>query len=69
VLEIVERLCTHIAIIAEGRLVTSGPLDELRRGIAAAGGRGAPLSLEDYFISVVGGGAHAPEAGALAWLG
>src|SRR5215210_8659222 len=33
VLEIVERLCTDIAIISEGRLVASGSLDELRRGI------------------------------------
>ncbi|HEX8160470.1 MAG TPA: ABC transporter ATP-binding protein, partial [Pyrinomonadaceae bacterium] len=65
VLEIVERLCTHIAIISEGRLVTSGALDELRRAVAA-GGEGAPLSLEDYFIRVVGGGAHAPDADALA---
>jgi ABC-2 type transport system ATP-binding protein len=71
VLEIVERLCTHIAIISEGRLVTAGALDELRRGIAVGGdGReSAPLSLEDYFIRVVGGGAHAPDAAALAWLG
>jgi ABC-2 type transport system ATP-binding protein len=69
VLEIVERLCTHIAIIAEGRLVVAGALAELRRGVAAEGGA-RTLSLEDYFISVVGGGtAHAAERDALAWLG
>src|SRR5918997_1698910 len=48
VLEIVERLCTHIGIIAEGRLVTSGALDELRRGIEVEGqaaGDGHALSL------------------------
>jgi ABC-2 type transport system ATP-binding protein len=67
VLEIVERLCTHIAIIAEGKLVVSGTLDELRRGISVAEGAGQ-LSLEDYFIRVVGGGAHAPDMDALAWL-
>jgi ABC-2 type transport system ATP-binding protein len=68
VLEIVERLCTHIAIIAEGKLVVSGTLDELRRGISVAAGEGAgQLSLEDYFIRVVGG-AHAPDVDALAWL-
>src|ERR687894_68438 len=38
VLEIVERLCTDIAVISAGRLVAAGPLDELRRGIAVAGG-------------------------------
>src|SRR5215213_9813190 len=75
VLEIVERLCTDIAIIAEGRLVAEGPLEELRRGISVGadseeggeGGVGA-LSLEDYFIKVVGG-AHAAGADALRWLG
>jgi ABC-2 type transport system ATP-binding protein len=32
VLEIVERLCTHIAIIHRGKLVAQGSLDELRAG-------------------------------------
>jgi ABC-2 type transport system ATP-binding protein len=69
VLEIVERLCTDIAIISGGRLVASGPLEELRRGISVGGGaEGEALSLEDYFISVVGGTRDA-GAGALAWLG
>jgi len=69
VLEIVERLCTHIGIIAEGRLVTTGALDELRRGIEVgdAGGDGRALSLEDYFIRVVGG-ARAAGDDVLAWL-
>lgn len=58
VLEIVERLCTDIAIISQGKLVAAGSLDELRRGITveedgSAGGR--PMSLEEYFIHVVGG--------------
>ena len=30
VLEIVERLCSHVAIIHEGRLVAQGSLEELR---------------------------------------
>lgn len=73
VLEIVERLCTDIAIISEGRLVASGPLDDLRRGIEAGeAGDGATtsvaLSLEDYFIKVVGG-ARETSADALRWLG
>jgi ABC-2 type transport system ATP-binding protein len=73
VLEIVERLCTHIAIITEGRLVVEGALNELRRGIAledeAAGGAGSgsPLSLEDYFIRVIGGARPADEE-MLTWL-
>ena len=69
VLEIVERLCTHIGIIAEGRLVTTGALDELRRGIevGADAGDGRALSLEDYFIRVVGGARPAGDD-VLSWL-
>ena len=57
VLEIVERLCTDIAIISHGKLLASGSLDELRKGIRVDGDgadRG-PVSLEEYFIHVVGG--------------
>ena len=72
VLEIIERLCTDIAIISEGRLVASGALDELRRGINVEGDghdatRGALLSLEDYFISIVGG-ARPTSDDTLQWL-
>ncbi|MFN2596637.1 MAG: ABC transporter ATP-binding protein [Pyrinomonadaceae bacterium] len=67
VLEIVERLCTHIAIIAEGKIVTAGALEALRRAVAQQGEGARPLSLEDYFIRVVGG-AHAADADALSWL-
>jgi ABC-2 type transport system ATP-binding protein len=68
VLEIVERLCTDIAIISEGRLAAAGPLAELRRGISVEGDASAgPLSLEDYFIKVVGGTRDA-GADVLHWL-
>jgi ABC-2 type transport system ATP-binding protein len=68
VLEIVERLCTDIAIISGGRLVAAGPLEELRRGISVEPeGAGAALSLEDYFIRVVGGTRDA-GGDALRWL-
>jgi len=36
VLEIVEQLCSHVAIISKGRLVAIGSLDELRAGVAYA---------------------------------
>jgi ABC-2 type transport system ATP-binding protein len=69
VLEIVERLCTDIAIISEGRLVASGALDELRRGISVEGdGRGALMSLEDYFIQVIGGARAGASDDVLQWL-
>jgi ABC-2 type transport system ATP-binding protein len=51
VLEIVERLCSHVAIIDQGRLVAQGSLDELRAGVGSDGGK---LSLEQIFLRVVG---------------
>jgi ABC-2 type transport system ATP-binding protein len=72
VLEIVERLCTHIAIITAGRLVVEGALDELRRGIALEDrdgqGGGDAMSLEDYFIRVIGGRARPADEDVLHWL-
>src|SRR5882672_8411771 len=56
VLEIVERLCTNVGIIARGELVHQGTMEELRR----AG------SLEDKFLAVVGTGQH--ESQKLSWL-
>jgi len=34
VLEIVERLCSHVGIIHQGRLVAQGSIEELRAGVA-----------------------------------
>src|SRR5260221_10339329 len=45
VLEVVERLCDRVAIINEGRIVTEGPMAELRAGSE---------TLEDVFVRVVG---------------
>lgn len=59
ILEIVERLCTDIAIINHGRIVVAGRLDELR---AQAG-----TNLEDYFVNLVGG--ERPRADTLSWVG
>jgi ABC-2 type transport system ATP-binding protein len=41
VLEIVERLCSHVAIIYKGKLVAQGSLEELRAGVAAQAAMGA----------------------------
>lgn len=57
VLEVVERLCERVAIIAEGRLVMETDMAELR---------GSSQSLEDTFVRVVG--AERP-AETLDWLG
>ncbi len=67
VLEIVERLCSHVAIIHKGRLVAQGSLEELRAGIA--GEEGSKTTLEQVFLSIVGqGGAERPQLEELSWL-
>lgn len=57
ILEIVEKLCTHVGIIAHGRLVSEGRLDAIR---AESG------SLEQAFVNIVGEPQEA-RAG-LSWL-
>ena|SRR5579871_384394 len=59
VLEIVERLCSHIAIIDRGRLIAQGSLEELRAGtkpLTSSNGHSSPqhLTLEEIFINIVG---------------
>ena len=70
VLEIVERLCSHVAIISQGRLVANGSLEELRAGVASSlpgSESGQRLTLEEIFLSIVGAGAQ--ESGQeLSWL-
>ena len=81
VLEIVERLCTHIAIIDRGHLIAQGSLEELRAGVYArtaaesAAPEEAPLTLEQIFLNIVASGAgsgsensSAPPEPELSWL-
>jgi ABC-2 type transport system ATP-binding protein len=71
VLEIVERLCSDIAIISNGKLLASGSLADLKRGIEVAGDgeQRGPVSLEEYFIHIVGGAPAQSEEEVLQWLG
>jgi len=57
VLEIVEKLCTDVGILARGRLVHQGTMEELHRD----------GSLEEKFLSLVGSDAHGAPQG-LRWL-
>jgi len=66
VLEIVERLCSHVAIIKRGRLVAQGSMEQLRAGVPSI--EGQTLTLEDIFLSVVGEGADRPQVEELTWL-
>jgi ABC-2 type transport system ATP-binding protein len=60
ILEIVERLSTHIGVIVNGRLVAQGRVDDLRAGVAGT------QTLEEMFITLVGGDKAPVE---LDWLG
>jgi ABC-2 type transport system ATP-binding protein len=67
VLEIVERLCSHVAIIHKGRLVAQGSLEELRAGIP--GDEGEQKTLEQIFVSIVGqSGGEQARLEELSWL-
>ncbi|HLJ93308.1 MAG TPA: ABC transporter ATP-binding protein [Gemmataceae bacterium] len=56
VLEIVERLCTHVGIIVKGVLTEQASLEEIRRG----------GTLEDRFLQIAGGDTEATRK--LSWL-
>lgn len=61
VMEVVEKLCTRLAIIAKGRIVGEGTLDDLRSQI------GNPqASLEDIFVQLVAGPVPEGMAGQVA---
>jgi ABC-2 type transport system ATP-binding protein len=67
ILEVVERLCTRIGVIAQGRLVAQGTMAELRT-LVQAGEHG---TLEDIFLRTVGAtDEQGQEGGArsLSWL-
>jgi ABC-2 type transport system ATP-binding protein len=66
ILEIVEKLCTHVAIIHRGQLVADGPLDELRAGGGEWDGSSEAQTLEQLFLALVGG--DRLEQGRLSWL-
>ena len=60
ILEIVERLSTHIGVIAHGKMVAQGPIGDLRAG------SGSGKTLEELFITLVGG--EAKSHAALDWI-
>ena len=55
VMDLVQRMCDHVAVVAAGRVLAAGTVDDVRAG----------LSLEDRFVSLVGGRATGEG---LAWL-
>jgi ABC-2 type transport system ATP-binding protein len=55
VMDLVQRMCTHVAVIAAGRVLAAGTVDEVR----------GDASLEDRFVELVGGRGTGEG---LAWL-
>lgn len=55
VMDLVQRLCDHVAIMNNGRILATGTLDQVREG----------SSLEDRFVGLVGGRVHLEG---LSWL-
>ena len=55
VMDLVQRMCDHVAVIAEGNLLAAGTVDEVRQG----------QSLEDRFVDLVGGRTNGEG---LSWL-
>ncbi len=51
IMEVVERLCTRVGIINQGKLVAEGTLQELRD---RASGEEKDATLEDIFLNVIG---------------
>ena len=71
VLEIVERLCSHVAIISKGRLVAIGSLDELRADVASTlpgVEQGQRFTLEEMFLAILGAAGHQESPQELSWL-
>jgi ABC-2 type transport system ATP-binding protein len=56
VMEVVEKLCTDVAILADGQIKAVGTMDEVRAG----------RDLEDVFVEVVGG--RVSTGAELSWL-
>jgi ABC-2 type transport system ATP-binding protein len=59
VLEVVERLCDHVAIVSRGKILAQGTVSELRLQTAEAS------TLEDIFVQLVG---IESRASSLDWL-
>ncbi|WP_411910711.1 ABC transporter ATP-binding protein [Actinotalea sp. M2MS4P-6] len=55
VMDLVQRMCSHVAVIAGGRVLAAGTVEEVRAG----------ASLEDRFVELVGG---RTTGEGLAWL-
>jgi ABC-2 type transport system ATP-binding protein len=56
VMDLVQRLCDRVAIVAQGRIRAAGTLEEVRSG----------MTLEERFVQLIGGQTNVGEG--LAWL-
>lgn len=71
VLEIVEWLCSHVAIILQGRIVAAGSLEELRAGAASTlpgSEQRQRRTMEEIFLAILGEGSRQDSKQELSWL-
>jgi ABC-2 type transport system ATP-binding protein len=54
-MDLVQRMCDHVAVMAAGQVLAAGTVDEVR----------GEQSLEDRFVDLVGG---RQQSGGLSWL-
>ena len=64
IMEVVERLCTRVAVINAGQLVAEGSIETLREQAA----EGGSATLEEIFLKAVGAEADTSDEGGLSWL-
>jgi ABC-2 type transport system ATP-binding protein len=53
ILEVAERMADRIGVIAQGKLIAEGTLEELRLKVGKSGGSSDSASLEDTFLALV----------------
>lgn len=64
ILEVVEKLCDHLAIVHQGRLLTAGPMEDIISRLTGEAPAGT-ASLEEAFIQIVG---QKPGTRQLSWI-
>lgn len=64
IMEVVERLCTQIAVINDGKLVAQGSIESLREQAAT----GDSTTLEEIFLRAVGAESNGADERRLSWL-
>ena len=68
---LLERFCSHVAIISQGRIVAAGSLEELRAGVASrlpGSEQRQRLTMEEIFLLILGEDGGQDSKLELSWL-